>query len=339
MVLQITHRRVLSLAAVVIIGVLAGLLGAPAAPASTAPTQQRLALGARVLLGAHVAGIAEDPTRLSDFERATGRTTDIASFYSGYDGAGGGGVFPGARELGFADEGRRDVLVGWDMGPTRFSEWAAGVHDAYLQQIADAARDYPYTVYVRPWAEMNGDWAAYQPTASGDRPHGGTYAEFRQAWRHVVTYFRERGVTNLRWVFNAAAETYAATTPVEKIWPGRRYVDVLGLDGFNWGSDSGWGTWRSFTSIFRDQYRRLTALHPTAPVWVCETSSKEPLADDGSPIDPVHDKGQWIRAAFATTTMPRLAAVVWFDEQKERDWRVSSSPGSLLAMRRAVGDL
>lgn len=296
-----------------------------------------LRLSDRVLFGAHVGGMNSDPSLLPEFEEQVGRQADIASVYHGYAGDGQGGVFPGATERALADGGRRQLLIGWNMGPTRLAEWAAGDHDAYLSEIAVAARSYPYDLYVRPWPEMNGDWASYQPTADGRRPHGGTYREFRQAWRHVVTFFEERGVTNLRWVFNADAATYAATTPVEKIWPGRRYVDVLGLDGFNWGKDEAWGTWRSFTQIFRPQYRRLTALHPTAPVWVCETASKEPTVEDGAPVDPANDKGAWIRSAFSTTSMPRLQAVVWFDEQKERDWRVASSSSSLRAIRAAVG--
>ena len=98
------------------------------------------------------------------------------------------------------------MLVSWDMGATP----------------------------VRPWPEMNGDWQPFQPTAAGDRPAGGTYAEFRAAWRHVVTYLRDHGATNLRWVSTRPPTPTPRRRPVKRIWPGSRYVDVLGLDGFNW---------------------------------------------------------------------------------------------------------
>jgi hypothetical protein len=83
-------------------------------------------------------------------------------------------------------------------------------------------------------------------------------------------------------------------------------------------------------------YRRLTDLHPRAPVWICEFSSKEPRLDDGAPADPDRSRAAWIRAAMDRTAMPRVRAMVWFHALKERDWRVDSSRGSLRAMRRAL---
>ena len=302
---------------------------------ASAATTSRMSrpLAERVQVGAYVDGMQDDPARLAAWEAEVGGRAEIASYYYGY-----GDVFPARTERVFSDGGTRKVLLSWDMGPTRFAEWSAGDHDAYLDQIAAAARAYPYDAYVRPWPEMNGDWQTFQPTADGRRVHGGTYAEFRQAWRYVVTYLRNRGADNLRWVFNPTADTYAETTPVSRIWPGAAYVDVLGLDGFNWGKDAGWGRWRSFPQIFGEQYAELTALHPRAPVWICEVSSKEPLTDDGAPVDSDRDKGAWVRTMFDHLGMPRLRAIVWFDADKERDWRASSSRASARQWRRAMSE-
>ena len=287
-------------------------------------------LGKRAMLGAYVDGMTHDPARLADFERMVGHRAGVASYYWGY-----GDVFPGPTELAFADGGRREVLLSWDMGPTQFAEWTAGQHDDYLDTLVAAAASYPYDVHVRPWPEMNGDWQSFQPTAPGvsAREHGGTYREFKHAWRYVVTYFRSRGADNVKWVFNPTTDVYAQTTHVRRIWPGRAYVDVLGLDGFNWGSDRSWGRWQSFAKIFGPQYARLTRLHPTAPVWVCEVGSKEPRVDDGAPRDRRRSKAKWVRQALRTKRFERVEALVWFHEDKERDWRVNSSRGSLRALR------
>jgi mannan endo-1,4-beta-mannosidase len=282
-------------------------------------------------VGAYVQGMQEDASVFGAFEALVGRPMDVASYFYGF-----GDVFPGATELAFADGGRRDVLLSWDMGPTRFQQWARGRYDSYLKTIAEAARAYPYPLYVRPWPEMNGDWQSFQPTRNGQRPHGGTYAQFIAAWRHVVSYTRQHGGRNIRWVFNPTADTYRETTDVRRIWPGHRYVDVLGLDGYNWGTDSGHGRWRGFRDIFHTQYRRLTALDRRLPVWVCEFGSKEPLLDDGAPQDSGHSKAAWLSGALAHRGMPRLQALVYFDADKERDWRVDSSPGALLAFQQGV---
>ena len=325
-----TSPRLFGRLAVVVVAALV-LLQLQASAATTGRVSRPLA--ERVQIGAFVDGMQDDPARLAAWEAEVGGRAEIASYYYGY-----GDVFPARTERVFSDGGTRKVLLSWDMGPTRFAEWTAGDHNAYLDQIAAAARAYPYDAYVRPWPEMNGDWQTFQPTADGSRVHGGTYAEFRQAWRYVVTYLRNRGADNLRWVFNPTADTYAETTPVSRIWPGAAYVDVLGLDGFNWGRDAGWGRWKSFPQIFGEQYAELTALHPRAPVWICEVSSKEPLTDDGAPVDTDRDKGAWVRTMFDHLGMPRLRAIVWFDADKERDWRATSSRASIRQWRRAMAE-
>lgn len=291
----------------------------------------RQPLRQEVRFGAWVEGMTLAPERLDALGRKLRTDVAVASYYWGY-----GDVFPAATELAHSRSGTRDVLLSWDMGETRFTEWSRGDHDSYLDQIVEAALVYPYDVYVRPWPEMNGDWQSFQPTRDGAKAHGGTPAEFVAAWRYVVDHLRAAGVDNVKWVFNPTVDTYAETTHVADIWPGTDYVDVLGLDGFNWGKDAAWGEWRSFTSVFGKQYRRLTRLHPTAPVWICEVGSKEPRRNDGAPRDRGQSKARWIRDMMNARTFPRIDTVIWFDEAKERDWRIQSSRGALRAMRRAL---
>ena len=172
----------------------------------------------------------------------------MASYFYGF-----GDEFPATRELVFAAGGRRDVLVSWDMGNAPYATGRLGEHDGYLERIGRLAAAYPYELYVRPWPEMNGDWQPFQPTADGERRAGGTPAEFIAAWRHVVQTVRDAGGTNLRWVFNPTSDVYPETTDVRTIWPGSVVVDVLGLDGYNWG-DGGPFRWREFDDIFAEQY-------------------------------------------------------------------------------------
>ena len=81
-----------------------------------------------------------------------------------------------AQSWGFAAGGTRKVLLSWDMGPTRFTEWSAGEHDGYLDQIAAAARAYPHQTGLRaPVARDErrlADLPAHPRPAS--RVHGGT---------------------------------------------------------------------------------------------------------------------------------------------------------------------
>lgn len=312
--------RLLGTAATVLLSVVAalGLLAAPAGAA--APSG--------VALGAYVGG--DSVADLAAVEHELGAPLAIASSFRGW-----GDVFPDAAQQAQARAGHT-LLVAWDLGATRTTRFATFFqhrHDAYLAREAAAAKRFGATFYVRPWAEMNADWVAFQPTAAGDRAAGGTYAQFVRAWRYVVTFFRGHGATNVRWVFNPTTDTYAETTPVAEIWPGAGYVDVLGLDGYNWGN-GGVLRWRSFADIYRTQYARLTALAPSLPVWVCEFGSKAANENDGAAVDPQHSTSTWYAGMLTWLEHAgRVRALVMFDVRKERDWRVQSSPATLRLMQ------
>lgn len=313
---------------------LAVAVSAPGAASAAASTHETDAapLAEHVEYGAYVAGMPGSGLQITQLEKELGAHLAIASSFRGY-----GDVFPDATERAEAASGH-SLLIAWDMGTgpeSSFVSYADGSHDTYLAQVASAVAAFGQPVYIRPWPEMNGDWAAYQPTAAGSLPAGGTPTQFIAAWRYLVTFFRSHGATNARWVFDAAADTYSQTTDVRTIFPGSAYVDVLGLDGYNWGNGLGL-RWESFRSIFQTQYQRLVALDPRAPVWVCEFGSKEPAESDGVPSDPGHDKASWYRALLASTDFPAMTALVFFDADKERDWRVASDRAALRVVRSAV---
>ena len=289
-------------------------------------------LASQVRFGAFAGGRTGQGTQLAQLEQELGSRVAIASSFRGA-----GDLFPSGEQLQDAASGHT-LLVAWDLGSgadSRFATWTSGAHDDYLRAEARTARAFGSDVYLRPWAEMNGDWSPFQPTADGSRPAGGTPQEFIAAWRHVVGLFRSEGATNVKWVFNPTTDTYAQTTDVRTVFPGADVVDVLGLDGYNWGT-GGILSWRSFADVYASQYQRLSALAPELPVWVCEFASKEPQAADGAPVDPAHDKAAWYRQALAATTFPRIRALVMFDITKERNWRVGSDSASLAVVADAV---
>jgi mannan endo-1,4-beta-mannosidase len=317
-----------SLRAAAAVAVVVSLLAVTGPSVAASGANTPAPLSRHVMLGAFAPGMPGDLTSLHAVETAIGHKVKIASSYTGW----GSPVI----DVGVRQEVAQGYipLIDWNIAITsaqRYWAIASGAGDTYLSQVADAAKSLGHTVYLRPWPEMNGDFTPYQPTPSGSKPTGGTPAEFIAAWRHLVTLFRLRGATNVKWVFNPTTDTYPATTVVSTIWPGSAYVDVLGLDGYNWGN-GGWGAWRSFHDIYFTQYARLVALDPTAPVWVCEFASKQPTEKDGSPVDPHHSKAQWYRDLFADASFGHISALVMFDIRKERDWRIESDPGAVAAV-------
>jgi beta-mannanase len=254
-------------------------------------------------------------------------------------------VIGGPNESWMSAQGTRKVLLAWEPVGIRFSDVLNLRQDRYLEAVARSMRAFPYDVYVRPWPEMNASWSTWQPTSGGAKPDGGTPEQFIAAWRYLVTFMRSRGAAHLKFVFSTDAGGGPRRTPIEAIWPGSAYVDVLGMDGYNWGNSAGEAgeSWRSFDTIFTPMYRTLTSLDLTAPVWITELGCKEPAEEDdwgfprsSSPVDPAHSKATWIDEMMSSTAFPRVEALVYFEQRKERDWRLESSGAALTAVRRLL---
>ncbi|MCH8612915.1 glycoside hydrolase family 26 protein [Arsenicicoccus dermatophilus] len=303
------------------------------APRTLAPSSVPLALGA------YSQGMDKDPTVLDRTASALGRPMAIASVFRG-KGDDAWWPYPADRALGT----RRTLLVAWSLEDYgSYAWWASGQGDAVLRDKARTLRAYGRPVVLRPWAEMNADWVAHQVTTGTPKPAGGSPDQFRAAWRRAVDVFRREGASNVRWAFNPTTDTYAGTSDVRAFYPGDDVVDVLGLDGYNWGTTATPNLgWRTFDDVYATQYARLVGLAPAKPVWLCEISSADPASAGVSTVRASaptgQTKGLWWQDTFAhlRTGYRNVQAVVVFDVDKERDWRVASSAEALGGLRTAV---
>jgi len=190
---------------------------------------------------------------------------------------------------------------------------ANGSHDAYIRASAQASAAYGKPFQLRFAPEMNGSWAPWEGSINGNTP-----ALYIAAWQHVVSLFRTAGATNVTWVWSP---NNGPTSTIAAYYPGDSWVDIMGIDGYNWGTAD---VWQSFTQVFGASYDVVTALNPTKPVLICETASTE-LGGD---------KASWITSAYLNEIpgrFPRVGGVIWFNVDKEQDWRVDSSASALAA--------
>ena len=195
---------------------------------------------------------------------------------------------------------------------------AGGAYDAYIAQWADKLRDVGRPIYLRPMHEMNGSWYPWAGGLNANSPE-----RYVAAWRHIVDIFRARGAGNVRFVWSPN-HLDVLGNHMESFYPDAGYVDVLAVDGYNWGAAMPQnGGWQTFREVFQNAYDRLAKLGPQ-PIWITEVGS----APEGG------DKAAWVRDMFAKAgRMSRLRAMVWFNENKERDWRADSTPRVAAAFR------
>ncbi|HEX8831091.1 MAG TPA: hypothetical protein VF705_08010, partial [Longimicrobium sp.] len=160
------------------------------------------------------------------------------------------------------------------------------------------------------------------------------------AWRRIVGIFRQVGASNVRWVFNpnvGNAMTHTASGATNWNWygyyyPGDAYVDYVGAHAFN--GPTVWNTsWQDFTTMTDGtgadrMLSDLAARYPTKPIIIGEFATQEGTAGQ---------KAQWITDAYAKMRAnPRVVGAVWFNANKEADWRVESSSASLQAFQAAM---
>ncbi|WP_199694554.1 RICIN domain-containing protein [Sorangium cellulosum] len=216
----------------------------------------------------------------------------------------------------------RVPFVNWEVFDTPLDEIIDGSHDAMLAQRARDAKALGKKLFVDFGAEMNGEWSPWGGAQNGRSPD-----KYIAAYRHVHDALRS--ADNIVWVWcpNVTDEPRQAWNQAMGYYPGDDYVDWTCVDGYNWGS-SGGGGWQSFRDVFKNIYPKLAA--KGKPIMIGEMAS----AESGG------NKAAWIDQMIPTlrSDYPLIKGVIWFDVNKETDWRIRSSSASLAAFVRMAND-
>ncbi|GAC52373.1 glycoside hydrolase family 26 protein [Gordonia amicalis] len=195
---------------------------------------------------------------------------------------------------------------------------AAGRHDPDLFRWATQLASWPYPLLLRFAQEMNGNW---YPWSVGVNQN--TAEQYRAAWTRMHSIVSEQAPhVRFVWAPNAITE---GTRDFEDCYPPDDKVDYLGLDGYNWGQTPG-HQWQSADKLFSDSLKALSRISPGRPILVTEVGS----ADGATP----NLKAQWIADFFRVIeNHPNVLGFLWFQMDKERDWRFNSTPASTKSFR------
>lgn len=197
----------------------------------------------------------------------------------------------------------------------------AGDYDTYIAQWGTALASWGKPVMLRFAHEMNGNWYPWAESANGNQA-----GDYVAAWRHVHDVVAATGASNVSWVWSPNIP-YWGSTALNGLYPGAGYVDVVSLDGYNWGTAVSWSTWTSPSALFGDGLTALRGLAPGKPIMISETASAEA---GGS-------KANWNTALVSyLAAQSDVTALVWFHHNKEVDWRINSSTTSTNALAAAL---
>jgi mannan endo-1,4-beta-mannosidase len=260
-------------------------------------------------LGVYEPGSPDSYTNIDGFAHAIGRQPNLVTYYSHWQ-------VP--FNVKFATDAERHgavTLVQIAPQGVSLASIAKGQYDGYLRSYALAVKAFGLPVVLSFGHEMNGYWYSWG--------HGQTTATvFVNAWRHVVTVFRQAGARNVTWLWTV--NIIGPRTPEPNPWwPGSSYVNWVGIDGYYRNPSSG------FNSVFAQtivDVRELTS----DPILIAETAA-----------EPYEDQPEKIAELFAGVHTFGLLGFVWFDADdlsisvpgEVQTWRLTS-PVALAAFRR-----
>ncbi len=153
-----------------------------------------------------------------------------------------------------------------------------GEFDEFLSQWADEIKTYGKPVMITFGPEMNGNWFPWSgifqgggtTTQYGDPSKPDGPERFVDAFRHVISLFKNKGVTNAVWYFHPNYESHPQEdwNKIENYYPGDDYVDWLGFSLY--GAQTEEDPWVDFEDVMDPIYNTLTSKFPNKPLMMCE---------------------------------------------------------------------
>jgi mannan endo-1,4-beta-mannosidase len=259
-------------------------------------------------LGVYEPSSPDSFTGVAKFAAVVRARPNLALYYAGW-----GEPFPTRFAEAAYQHGAEPYV---DVDPSRISlaSIAGGLSDDYIRLLAGQIRRYRHPVVISFGHEMNTTWF---PWGYRHVPADTWVA----AWRHLVTIFRQSGASNVTWLWTVNREA-SGEGPIKDWWPGRSYVDWVGIDGYYLHPAD------TFASVFGATIAAIRAL-TAQPILISETGVGE-LAGQAAKIPNL----------FAGVRRRHLLGLVWFDKRQHQgidhqDWRIEGHRAAVLAFRHA----
>ncbi len=210
----------------------------------------------------------------------------------------------------------------WDWHRTGYKHYLrdiqSGFYNDFFKKWGKAARSAKDTVMLRFGFEMNGDWFTW----------GGQPRAFIKAYRHAYSQIMQSRPKRLVWMFSPnvlwADKTFEQN--IRPYYPGDAYVDMIGLDGYNFGDNhSKDHQWRSYHQVFEKTISTVQVFKK--PVMITEIG----CADD-------ERKAIWLQNFLVQVQKDRrIRGFIYFNYDKRREnqpnWAISSDGKSLKIFR------
>jgi mannan endo-1,4-beta-mannosidase len=302
---------------------------------------------ARKYFGISLAGVPQSVTTpITQIKQETGKRPNLAMYYLDW-GAGSTAGTPNFRPR-YAENacaaGMLPMLTweSWDTTKTTpgqgvsytqpafdMNKIIAGDFDPYIRATAQAIASIGCPIAVRLDQEPNGYWYPWGVTNTMEYPSGSAAAAtlYVEMWRHVVRIFRAQQATNVLWTWSPNIQTAKAATtlPLSEIYPGKSWVNWVGIDGY-YNTPT-----RTFANLIVPTENQLKTVAPDK-AWI--------LAETG--VGSTSKKPAQIKNLLdSVATDKQLDGLVYFEQHKSTDrnfWPFvdPSHPNSVKAFKTGI---
>ena len=234
-------------------------------------------------------------TQADEFEKTTGRTLGIVSFYVDF------GTLPPMADVDLvADQGSLPMINmkcgAPDTGIT------AGRYDGKLRAAATTLKKYGGPVLFRWFWEMNLPNVNGHPACLGNAGAPGYIA----AWRHIWTIFHQVGAANVAFVWCPSAAHGVKHRYDPTFYPGNGYVNWIGADMYDRVKVRGtfgqqfiafYGHWRNYSGgkpiILCETGANNSALQQLWLTQIADAMTKRLTHVPGTPMKDLHGVVYW----------------------------------------------
>lgn len=246
---------------------------------------------------------------LASFETLIGKPVQLRAQFVNWNSA-----FPTSVVSDLKAKGKTLVLF-WEQYGVTLDSIISGQSDAYIAKFAADIKAYGGPVILSPFHEMNGNWDPWGGTVGQNTP-----AKVVAAWKRVHDVFGSVSNVQFAWTVNNISVPDTAANAISQYYPGDAYVDIVGVDGFNFGTP-----WQSFDQTFKPALTTVAAYNK--PIYILS------MASESGP-----NRAAWITDAVTVQMKkyPLLKGWVWFNENNLRTWSISSDSSSISAIKSVV---
>ncbi|MGB3915832.1 hypothetical protein J9253_10805 [Thiothrix litoralis] len=318
------------------------ILGAIVAAALCTPP----AIQADTMLGAYVKSDGWSLSAMDEFNLATGKPMAVTNLFTNFDYHWG---YLKYQSDNIISRGGVPLISWMPATSTRLNanllpEIAAGQWDAYIDRWINGFKWWRSgvpagshsNIMLRFGHEFNGNWY----------PWGNDPENFKAAWQHIHDRFEQAGINPyIEWVWCANNADVDSVKDITRYYPGDAYVDWTSLDGYNWGSNYSFSSWKSFDEVFSAPYNKLIDNYPSKPILIAEVGAPEPsdlpnpnYGQNGNDTDRHESKEAWVANMFTRIeeSYPAIRAVSWFNINKELNWALDQPNNTGLTAYKAT---